>query len=198
MHWIEVRSLIRAPAIEDEYKKKGIDISFAESNWVDYGDKVVRFLKHVVLEVYKPEKDLLEDVYNELLEALPRLDDVLYKLMQTYRDITRSLRTDLVLYYTVDGAIETSYGGFLEWFHGQELVNNLLREHGLEFIRDYDGVTRIKVTVNRPYTSENLAKGLHLIETMLKLYETIRIIQEAEAAKTTLSFLNTITSINDY
>ncbi len=197
MYWVEARSLIRAPAIEDEYRKKGIDTGFAENNWVDYGDRVVRFLKHVVLEVYKPEKDLLKDVYNELLEALPRLDNVLYKLMQTYRDITRCLRTDLVLYYTIDGAIETSYGGFLEWFHGQELVNNLLREHGLEFIRDYDGITRIKVAINRPYTSENLTKGIYLIETMFKLYETIRIIQEAEAIKATLSFLNTVTSTNN-
>lgn len=195
MYWVESRIILRDGSVEEEYRSSGVDVDHARSSWVEYRDRVVRFLEDIVVEVYKPEKEPLIKVYNELLDVLPKLGRTLYRVLQTYRSVTRSLRPDLVLYYSVDGSVETSYGGFFEWFHGQDLVNTLLRENGLEFVRDHNGITRIKVVVERPYSTSSLEKALHLVEVMFKLYESIKVVQEAEAVKTTLNFLNTIVKL---
>ncbi len=187
---VEVFVDCRSPAIVRSFEKEGVDIAKASSEWVDYRRSyMLRITDLVVVEVLKPGRELLLDVYNEVLEVIDKVDRVLNRLVNTYKDVVGSHILPLSLYFTVDGFIETGYSSGLEWFHGQELINNILEDYRVSFIRDYDGITRVKVYTDRPYRIENVSKGLAILDKAIKLYRLVKVIQEAKALETTLSYL---------
>ncbi len=190
MAWVEVFVEQATPATIKGLEREGVDTSRAKREWAGYrADRVLRIVDNVVIEVIEPSQELLVNVYNELLNSLPHTSNILANILDTQQRLLHHLKPFITLYFTIEGYIETGYSSSLEWFHGEELVNNVISEYGMYFIRDYDGITRARVYTGRPYTTENLVKGLQLLCKLLKLYIIIKSIQEAKAVEVAISFL---------
>ena len=78
----------------------------------------------------------------------------------------------------------------LEWFFGEDLVNSLTREKGLELRKIEDGYTLIYVKVSRPLSPERANEALERLALGLRIYERIKEEQEDVALKVTKTLLS--------
>jgi len=184
-----------------ELKKFGDDIiRDAKINWVEVKDengnikgylKVFNNREGVYIDKwFSKSGNLAKELMNILSEPIEEIDG--------FRRIISGLNgySGVELEFRSDGTVSTPYG-FLTWFHGQDLINQLLTKYCLELARDYDGETRIKVYVKRPYTFENVKRAIKIVSEGLRIYLMIKKIQEAEALKTTLAIIPCLNDLKE-
>ncbi len=161
----------------------------ARHEWVEeYRDGALRYVRIVgdrVAVIYTRTRS--SQVIHELMESIPSLKAEMEGLEKAWRSLMETWR-EVELEFSANGWVSVPYGP-LTWFHGQDLVNELLSGTGLEFMEDYDGITRVRAYSGRPFKEDSLSKALILLTIGLRMYSAIRSIQEGEAAKVALSML---------
>ncbi|GEM_PF-3423303 len=163
----------------------------ARYEWVeDYRDGTLRYVRVIgdraaVIHVSPHSSG---QVIHELMEALPQLGAEMERLERAWRGLVETWR-EVILEFSADGWVSVPYGPLI-WFHGQDSVNELLSDTGLELMEDYDGVTRVRAHSGRPFRADSLSSALRLLTLGIRMYSAIKSVQEGEAVKVTLSLLS--------
>ena len=126
------------------------------------------------------EPDIL-DAFGTKLKAVDELRPLLNKPL---------FRVDSLQLYIDGNYLFTSPSLGLEWFFGEDLVNSLTREKGLELRKIEDGYTLIYVKVSRPLSPERANEALERLALGLRIYERIKEEQEDVALKVTKTLLS--------
>ena len=175
------------PIVEKELS----DIEKLRQEWVPQKEDAKKYQRivgdYVVeIECYEKLKDLMNELLNSLAKPFPILDSIF-----RFLELTKELLFDTFeLWVNEDGVIQTAFLDYI-WFHGQEIVNVLLRKFDFELEVDYEGETRVKTWVRRPVTHESMNKALKRIYYGIILYHIIKRAQESVALNVTLLFINT-------
>ena len=174
----------------DELKEK---LEVLKRQWVeetgDIKDTYSRIVGDYLITVscWSEERELLDEVMRALSEEIPFVDEI----VELYWMVEESLHCDLSILIYDDGSIETIHHVF-QWFHGQGLVNVLVKKLGFELKADYEGETTIRSCVGRPITHEKLCEAMKRLYYGIQLYHMIKRAQETAAINVTLSFINTL------
>ena len=126
------------------------------------------------------DPDILE-AFGEKLNAVDELRPLVNKPL---------FRADSIQLYVEGNYLYTSPSLGLEWFFGEDLVNSLTREKGLEIRRAEDGITLLYVKVARPLTPESANKALKKLAFGLRIYERVKEEQEDVALRVTKTLLS--------
>ncbi len=170
-----------------------LDEERARYEWVeDYRDGTLRYVRVIgdraaVIHVSPHSSG---QVIHELMEALPHLGAEMEGLERAWRGLVETWR-EVSLEFGADGWVSVPYGPLI-WFHGQDSVNELLSDMGLELMEDYDGVTRVRAYSGRPFKVESLSRALRPFTLGIRMYSAIKSVQEGEAVKVVLSMLSLI------
>jgi len=172
-----------------EVKKLGAKAEKLRKEWVEDEGVYKRIVADYLVSIngLKKPKDLINELLDSLDEPIPAVDEII----RTLRAINDVEINYFAIWIKPNGEIETAYV-FLEWFHGQELVNNLIEGLNFRIERDYDGLTKVSTRVSRPITHDKLCKAVKQIHLGLKLYYLIKTAQVNAAMHTTLSFIKVL------
>lgn len=122
-------------------------------------------------------KDIIQ-AFSFRLDKIDKFREILYKPLYWRENITIYINKNIIY---------TSNDLNLEKFNGLDLVNNILKNKGIEF-RDNDGLLTIITEIERPLDKEKLNSAIEKLAKALSLYYKIKEAQEDIAQKLALGF----------
>ncbi|MHA1616702.1 MAG: hypothetical protein ACTSX9_05285 [Candidatus Njordarchaeales archaeon] len=169
-----------------DIKNIGEKLETLKRNWILEERRYKRIIGDYLVSVEDIPKfrDLINEVLSSLIKPIPVIDEII-DFLQNMESLNRR---DFMIRLYGDGRIE--YGEFLDWFHGQEIINNLLENLEFRIIRYYDGISKVVTRIERPITHDKLCNAIRRIYQGIKLYYLIKIAQTNAAIQTTILYRN--------